>query len=553
VQPKNAWFDGRRLWLFLGVLVLLSGFCVVPARAAQVADPTQASPLPVTTSTDNEGECTASTATASTPSLQATVQRLLQSASATVPSYYLLWSPGATKKLFVSSLWLAVFHVYRDTVTLYFSSSILGNSWITNVCLPLLSSACCAIQLLLNVMGVGCGGFNTYLGPIRPYFLSLLGYLSLVVYPPTITVTGCVMLVMRGILALLPEAVHLWNAYWTTPKTSNPWLSESRLQTHGIQATVELIVPTMGCVACVNKINSSLQQASPRHFLTGNSWLVPEKGGQASVTLWAKDEKELQQLIATAQDTIHAAGFPDTTIASISKKQQPRMITGDSSISVDDERFDRVSIEALEKNISPVPIQIDFLVPSMSCTGCIAEVNTVAKQASNMVQSVSSSLFPNYEGGHASIVAAVSSQRELDVVIEQVNKSLEANGFDGNALQSTKLVVEAIAAEVTWTVPTMSCDHCIRTIDAAVRKLVPLKHIVTVISRLGEEGGSTTVTLRHVSSLQELDSIVALLEGAFRDGGYEEGLLKSSLSWQLELPDKGIGDTRSLSYSMSSG
>eukprot|EP00547_Thalassionema_nitzschioides_P011021 CAMPEP_0194256476 /NCGR_PEP_ID=MMETSP0158-20130606/36780_1 /TAXON_ID=33649 /ORGANISM="Thalassionema nitzschioides, Strain L26-B" /LENGTH=275 /DNA_ID=CAMNT_0038995169 /DNA_START=1 /DNA_END=825 /DNA_ORIENTATION=- len=39
--------------------------------------------------------------------------------------------------------------------------------------LGLLSSACCAIQIILNAFSLGCAGFNTILGPLRPMFVAL--------------------------------------------------------------------------------------------------------------------------------------------------------------------------------------------------------------------------------------------------------------------------------------------------------------------------------------------------------------------------------------------
>eukprot|EP00629_Pelagomonadales_sp_RCC1024_P016003 CAMPEP_0119267186 /NCGR_PEP_ID=MMETSP1329-20130426/5428_1 /TAXON_ID=114041 /ORGANISM="Genus nov. species nov., Strain RCC1024" /LENGTH=176 /DNA_ID=CAMNT_0007267101 /DNA_START=121 /DNA_END=647 /DNA_ORIENTATION=- len=39
--------------------------------------------------------------------------------------------------------------------------------------LSLLSSSCCVVQLALNLASVGCAGFNTWLGPTRPFFLAL--------------------------------------------------------------------------------------------------------------------------------------------------------------------------------------------------------------------------------------------------------------------------------------------------------------------------------------------------------------------------------------------
>ena len=45
--------------------------------------------------------------------------------------------------------------------------------------ISLLSSSCCALQLLLNLASVGCAGFNRVLGPLRPFLLSVTLLLQL--------------------------------------------------------------------------------------------------------------------------------------------------------------------------------------------------------------------------------------------------------------------------------------------------------------------------------------------------------------------------------------
>ncbi|GMH93960.1 hypothetical protein TrVE_jg7574 [Triparma verrucosa] len=41
-----------------------------------------------------------------------------------------------------------------------------------------LASSCCLLQVVLNMLSAGCGGFNTYLGPARPTFLALATFLQ---------------------------------------------------------------------------------------------------------------------------------------------------------------------------------------------------------------------------------------------------------------------------------------------------------------------------------------------------------------------------------------
>ena len=97
--------------------------------------------------------------------------------------YHLLWSPNFWKKMIVGAVFwffiqffskkifhfdeLPFFHVtfcHGETSSLstkYEFQRMIS----TAVVLPLLSSSCCAIQLIINaISGWGCAGFNKYLG-----------------------------------------------------------------------------------------------------------------------------------------------------------------------------------------------------------------------------------------------------------------------------------------------------------------------------------------------------------------------------------------------------
>eukprot|EP00966_Prymnesium_polylepis_P266398 6153786-Prymnesium_polylepis.2 len=56
--------------------------------------------------------------------------------------------------------------------------------------LGLLSSSCCVLQLLLNTLSVGCAGFNTILGPIRPQMMALTLSLQAFMWHSTLTARG---------------------------------------------------------------------------------------------------------------------------------------------------------------------------------------------------------------------------------------------------------------------------------------------------------------------------------------------------------------------------
>jgi copper chaperone CopZ len=254
------------------------------------------------------------------PQLQGTAQQ--QDAelpkSSSVDGYHLLWSPGAWKRVLVGTMSLfAVDFIQRTlnlqlitTVTDWMSSSsttkgpiwsVMG-SFSGNVVLPLLASSCCFLQLWINLLAGGCAGFNTLLGPVRPYFISLLIYLTAITRKstPNWIFTSA----LRWSIALLPEGLHLWNRY-----------QEGRVavpeETLPLDATVQLEVPTMGCVACINKIDSSLKQAVPGRILSAESSLKPlgMKGGQATVRFAAQSQVEVDQIVQSLLNAVEKAGF----------------------------------------------------------------------------------------------------------------------------------------------------------------------------------------------------------------------------------------------------
>jgi hypothetical protein len=138
-------------------------------------------------------------------------------------------------------------------------------------------------------------------------FLSLLAYFNWVAPPPV--GTG----VLRLSLALLPEIVDIWNQLLTSS------LKKSQMIASGasIQAVIEVEIPTMGCVACINKIDSVLRQSDPDRIVYATSWLDPvkEKGGRARVRCTVDHTDELNDVKALILQSIEGAGFSDPVIS----------------------------------------------------------------------------------------------------------------------------------------------------------------------------------------------------------------------------------------------
>lgn len=217
--------------------------------------------------------------------------------------YYLIWSPSCWKKTVVSTI---IILLLDKRIPLYFAKPC-HQSRITTVALPLLSSSCCAIQLLINALsGWGCAGFNSVLGPVRPILLSLLLFSTwkLSSQRPI----GWAILSL--FVAFLPELVHTFNLIKTTQ-----WKKRqiSFQNNDVVTAKLQLEIPGMGCVACVNKIDASIRQCKSATRITQEkSWLnAPEigKGGMAELIISASTDEDVDDIVKSVISTIREAGF----------------------------------------------------------------------------------------------------------------------------------------------------------------------------------------------------------------------------------------------------
>jgi copper chaperone CopZ len=252
-------------------------------------------------------------------------------------AYYLVWSPSFFQKLAIATTLLAVVRRIGWDQRLFGLLAGVGGGlrWVPpglvpNFVWPLLTSSCCAIQLLFNVVsvavmgaGAGCLGFNTILGPIRPYLLAVMVAYHTIPTSPSATL-------IRYAVALMPEAVSGWNALlrtrWRNNRkgTSATTMLADNTDAKLIQATLVVEVPTMGCVACVNKIESSLRNCAPGNVETASSWLNPKddtatgkKGGRAKIEVRVSSRKELDDLTRSLVAAIEDAGFNGSTIENL--------------------------------------------------------------------------------------------------------------------------------------------------------------------------------------------------------------------------------------------
>ena len=244
-------------------------------------------------------------------------------------AYYLVWSPKFVQKLALATTLLVCIRRFGIDHRLFgaFAKSLgwVPPGLVPNFLLPLISSSCCAIQLAVNAVsvavmgaGAGCLGFNTYLGPLRPYLLG-----AMVAYH---TVPSTAYTLVRYAIALMPEAVSGWNELLRLR-----WRRNRNTVSKGeanLQATVVVEVPTMGCVACVNKIESSLRNRAPDNIESASAILNPKpateggkKGGKAKIQVRVSSKEELDDLAKSLVGAIEDAGFQDSTIEMTEIKQ----------------------------------------------------------------------------------------------------------------------------------------------------------------------------------------------------------------------------------------
>jgi len=125
------------------------------------------------------------------------------------------------------------------------SSLSSAPAWTT---LGLLSSSCCAAQLVLNTFSIGCAGFNTLLGPLRPLLLAVTCTLQLCVLRAALASHSALLSVLpvsglTATLALMPELLHAATSGGKATRC------DMRLQVDG-----------MGCTACTVGVKRALER-----------------------------------------------------------------------------------------------------------------------------------------------------------------------------------------------------------------------------------------------------------------------------------------------------
>lgn len=151
----------------------------------------------------------------------------------------------------------------------------------------LLSSSCCALQLMLNALNFGCAGFNTVLGPVRPSLVALTVVLQGIVWrtaldKPFQWLYVAPATIVAFVLTFLPEITYLL----VQRKRS----SETTSGTAEVKFRVEVAINGMGCVACTKKVAEVLDR---RPEVRNRLVELEEKRAYADLALSREQAEEL--------------------------------------------------------------------------------------------------------------------------------------------------------------------------------------------------------------------------------------------------------------------
>ena len=210
-------------------------------------------------------------------------------------SGYLVWDDGFKEKFVGSATGFAGVAAalsFNQIALLAKMSELSALGW---GALGLLSSACCLFQLILNAISVGCAGFNTVLGPLRPYFLALAAILQACVWIIEVdarahgapadesVVIGSLLCVG---LSFMPEALSMWVAH-----------RGGEVATSDDGTMLMLRVSGMGCTACTAKVQDALAAVpgvtAAAVDLEAESATLRLEGAYREVDVWEEAVKAL--------------------------------------------------------------------------------------------------------------------------------------------------------------------------------------------------------------------------------------------------------------------
>ena len=120
-----------------------------------------------------------------------------------------------------------------------------------------LASSCCWGQYLLNSFNVGCAGFNSLLGPWRPFFIgmTIAAQTARCIFGGGFS-KNKVSLVVSLLLTLLPELLWLYSAGLKQLRSNMAGSQHNQKSMMGEAGIFSYVIRVqgMGCIACKNKV-----------------------------------------------------------------------------------------------------------------------------------------------------------------------------------------------------------------------------------------------------------------------------------------------------------
>lgn len=168
----------------------------------------------------------------------------------------------------------------------------------------LLSSSCCALQLMLNALNFGCVGFNTRLGPLRPFFCAVTVCCQAVVWYTAYdkafqrVYVACSTAVVT-FLTLLPELTACWVQRTAVAAGQNDGAAVAR-------SRAVLALEGMGCAACTKKVAEVLDKVT-----SVRTREISLEAKEVRITLSCEVE-DTRKLLLELAAKLRDVGFPAT-------------------------------------------------------------------------------------------------------------------------------------------------------------------------------------------------------------------------------------------------
>ena len=221
---------------------------------------------------------------------------------------------------------------YREyAVNAYFAVNerlmVIANRYAWWSMLGLLSSSCCALQILLNAVSLGCSGINNILGPCRPTLLAFT-IISITVSwavawsRPFQWRSTALSTSFSGFLALLPELVDLRTRRKAQRRRLRQALDDGRLDdlllhpdNNGNGRTVlRFHIPTLGCASCVSTVSSLLDGLQIEKVQVINHCVIFEESLVEVEVSLSDDNTTNHDVWDKVSSEFASAGFPAKSV-----------------------------------------------------------------------------------------------------------------------------------------------------------------------------------------------------------------------------------------------